>query len=144
MTNILFVCTGNTCRSPMAEAIGKAELPNAIIQSAGLYPGGDRASRNAVLAMAERGLDISNHQPQGMSEALYRWADVILTMGIAHKEMIDARFGSGKAHTIISYVTGVPGDVADPYGGSLSVYRQTAEQLEGLIRHLTKEGADGR
>ncbi len=87
MLRILFVCTGNTCRSPMAEGLCRSFLDHFRLQeeveaaSAGLYAtAGGPASREAVAIMAERGIDLSGHKTARLTAEQVRWADLILTM----------------------------------------------------------------
>ena len=95
---VLFVCSANRCRSPMAEAIFKQmdndnhRQGNSIeIKSAGTFfrTDGAPAMENAVVVMAERGLDISSHRAQSINDVLVDWSDLVLTMTSTHKQHIE-------------------------------------------------------
>ena len=142
---VLLVCTGNTCRSPMAETIlrdllvkrfpehFRGPLPPATIGSAGLsaFPGGP-ASSEAIAVMKKRGLNLQNHQSHSITERSLRQADLILTMTNSHRSAILERMPalSDKVHLI----SGGKGDLSDPFGGPESLYEACADQIEQFLQ----------
>ena len=133
MKNFLFVCTGNTCRSPMAEGIfnklASEKGWQASAKSAGLFVTEPCVSNNSLEVCRENGIDISAHIPTPIIAELIDEADVILTMTGSHK----AAFGGmDKVFTLSEYFD-ADGDITDPYGGNAQIYRQTFGQLENLI-----------
>ena len=142
---VLFVCTGNTCRSPMAEAVFRVlaaerlgcrpdeiERHGVVVASAGIAAwSGGRASPGAVEAMAELGIDVGGHESQPLTEALVRQADVILTMTAAHRAAILAQFPEAGGR--VAMLSPDRQDVLDPIGGGLEVYRRCAGQIRGHL-----------
>ena len=149
MYKVLFVCTGNTCRSPMAEAFfnliaQERGLPMRAV-SAGLSVSADKVSKYAIKAAAEYGVDLSPHRPRPVMDELINEVDLILTMTEHHKVRICERFPSAqsKTETLLSFV-GEQGDIDDPFGGSLEEYRECARRLweaaNRVVAHLAREG----
>ncbi len=134
MIDVLFVCSGNTCRSPMAECLFNARcaalgLPYRA-DSAGLYArAGAPASDGAFAAMKARGLSLSRHAAQPATPALMRGARQIVAMSAAHAAACRERCPEA---TIEAFDPPIP----DPFGGSDAVYRQTADALETAVEAL--------
>ncbi|MEE1014232.1 MAG: L-threonylcarbamoyladenylate synthase [Clostridia bacterium] len=135
---ILFLCTGNTCRSPMAEGILKhmAEeegLPVSV-SSAGLYADGSPASQYAVAVMKELGIDISKHCSRQFTAELAENADLILTMTSAHKQMADMLLPQYQDKSIsLAQWAGEEGDIHDPFGGDITEYRHCRDEIRQMI-----------
>ena len=130
---ILFVCTGNTCRSPMAQVMATQLFGEGFqVISAGLMAApNSAASTHAVTAMNERQLDLAGHQSQMVTETLLKSTDLILTMTESHKSAI-VKMAPGKVYTLGEYA-GYKISISDPFGGDLEVYRACAKEIHKLL-----------
>ena len=143
-TTILFVCSGNTCRSPMAEVLARRALsqkfhvePNELedkgvtVMSAGSFAmPGSRATPQAVEALRELGADLSHHRSRPLSVELIHQADHIFTMGRSHQAAVAALVPAARAKTS---TLNPDGDIEDPIGGNTELYLSLARQLTELI-----------
>lgn len=152
--NILFVCTGNTCRSPMAEGLFKDMLKkNKIsgihVSSAGIsvFPGED-ANEKSIKALIEKGIDIKSHRAKQLSDEILN-ADLLLTMTSGHKDLIEGYFIGNlekrpKVFTLKEFASKISGekllnkDIADPFGRSYSIYLKTRDEIEGELVKILK------
>lgn len=141
MRNILFVCTGNTCRSPMAQGICEKlafdkRLP-ITAKSAGLSANsGAPASANAVAACREISVDISRHRATDVRSLDLSTFDAIYTMSIHHKAALIAL---GANPYKLSVLATEDGGIPDPYGGDLDAYRRCRDEIYNAIEISLKE-----
>ena len=146
---VLVVCTGNTCRSPMAEGWLNQKLAGKgwVAESAGVGAwDGSPATPEAVEAMREIGVDLSGHRSRALSKKQVEEAAVILAMTEGHRREIERRFPEAAEKTFLvhGFGLGEAKDVADPVGYPVDVYRHTrGELIQALgefLLHLAESG----
>ena len=142
---ILFVCSGNTCRSPMAEGLAKAEIARrlgcevdqiagrgfSVISAGSMSFGGSPATLEAVTVAKEMGAQIGDHSSQSITAELINESDLVFCMARHHGEAVLAL--SPQAGERMEPLDS-QGEITDPIGGGVAVYRQTAEQILQAIR----------
>jgi protein arginine phosphatase len=135
--NLLFVCTGNTCRSPMAAAIARAAIAkrgwsHVQVASAGVAAEpGSPASDPVLPVLEEEGIELGEHASRSLTPDLIDWADSILVMSPAHLAAVEALGGGDKAALVTEFLEGTESGmpVSDPIGGGFDIYRRTRGQL---------------
>ena len=147
----LFICTGNTCRSPMAAGLAREMLAARLgvpaarlsqhgihVISAGIYAGdGSPATPEAVFAAGELGADISHHRSQKLTTLLIHDADMVFCMTDFHVEQVLAM--EPKARDKVVRLSD-EGEIADPIGGGRGIYRRTARQIQAALRQRLEKG----
>ncbi len=148
---VLLVCTGNTCRSPMAEVMCRKMIadrigckPNELgdrgvmVMSAGLSAMmGGRPSPEAVSVMSKMGLQLADHESQPLTTQLVRSADLIWTMTRSHRQAIASQWPEALARTFV--LAGDRGDIADPIGGPVEFYEKCAQQIKAELEQRVRE-----
>lgn len=151
---VMLVCTGNTCRSPMAERLLETKVNNKLsslssknsvnakryeafspilAMSAGISAGGGPASPQAISAMQEFGVDLSDHQSSPVTGKEIESADLILTMTRSHLQTIITRWPNAAGKVFMLNPDG--NDVGDPFGGPVSIYRDCALRINDYLDH---------
>ncbi len=147
MKNVLFICTGNTCRSPMAEAIFNKLCKDRNLDmhagSAGVATvDGLPAAKNAIDTMASLGIDISSHKARFLPNVKLSNYDLFVTMNYDQATLVESL---GVQRNMIKVLEREPVDkydieigIADPFGGDMLAYKKCAEDLKVTIAELIK------
>ena len=150
MRTVLFVCTGNTCRSPMAEAIARHAVESGLVNgvkaddmlfvSAGLAASeGAPASPEVAEVLAQRGIHGFDSRSLGLSREMVEKADLVLVMTRGHLAGVQSMVAGDPEQLSHVQLLDPQGDVRDPIGGGLDVYEATASQMEAVIPARLKE-----
>ncbi len=152
MQNIMFVCTGNICRSAMAENMlkkrAKEENLPIKVYSCGTYAeNGDRPTEEAIETMNEYGIDITNHRATNIYNSNIENMDIILCATANHKRVILDIYPNltGKVFTMKEYVGDTENgiDISDPWGYGLFVYRKCATEINKVVEKIIEREKEG-
>ncbi|MDO5359770.1 MAG: low molecular weight phosphatase family protein [Jeotgalicoccus sp.] len=129
MNKIIFVCTGNTCRSPLAESYARMKYPHMDISSRGLYVTSSETSSKSLSIIEKAGLPVPSKPEQLTRDDTEN--SMLLVMGDSHKSIIQEHFPEAEVKLISEYAEGGAENIPDPYGGN-------ARQYENVFMHLKK------
>lgn len=140
MRSVIFVCTANICRSPMAERLLKKlvepDLQNWRIESAGTWAsGGQPASTRAAQILEKRGVSLQDHRSKSVDQELLESFNLILVMEKGHKEALGVEFPdlAGRIY-LLSEMAGKEQEIRDPMGGNTPDFEAAADEIETLLQ----------
>lgn len=140
--DLMFVCTGNTCRSPMAEGLAKEILgDDRVILSRGIAVGYEASANDKALqVMRNNHIDISEHRSKAFDPKDVTDNMIVLTMTLRHKLFLISQFPElSRCVMTMSEYTGGEGDIVDPYGYGIDFYEACAQELKGLIEQMIEK-----
>ena len=146
---LLFVCSGNTCRSVMAEGLftkawgkwGHKEIPLAVYSAGMETIDGLAATGEALMVLSDEGVDLSDHRSQTVNDALIEKADYVFTMTSRQKEALLQRFPTATRKTwlITEFANpGKQGEITDPFGRGLGQYRRAATEIKEAVEKISE------
>lgn len=138
--NLLFVCTGNTCRSPMLKCVADSVLDKEkyATRSRGLCAfDGEGASEGAIYAAEKNGLSLVGHKAQSLSSDDILWADLIICLSASHKNAIDAFL---KEHNIKKTVEVLGTGISDPFGQDNETYLRCFDEIKNAFLRRAEDG----
>ena len=144
--HILFVCTGNTCRSPMAEGyfrylVAKNKRKDITVSSAGTFAGnGEPPSSNSIKAMKKIGIDIAQYKSSTVTNEMLESADLIVVMTLSHKHYIGQMSAKALKKTkLLSEYNNSGDDLTDPFGGGFDLYSDCLNAMKPSLENLFNE-----
>ena len=136
MKCILYVCTGNTCRSPMAQGLTMKYAEDhgleLLVLSAGIFPDGERIADNAAAVLKEKGIDMSFHKPRKLNQTDVDNADLIVCMSKQHAYAVVSIYPSAANKIKIMGKNGIP----DPFGGDYGLYKNCLDLINDQIPRI--------